>query len=116
MKMSKRTLLTIIAIILLALALLALRPLPEATADNCTSTYGTVISVVNGGGLKDDNKYYYINRGEERGLSVSHLQSTLPGKHVILQTIDHWTPFDPSQRSLHVARIIEGKNEIYSEY
>ena len=81
--------------IIIAFALLALRPLPKARLENCTKQTGIVAEVTEGGGvgdiiihLKNDKNYYYINRGTESGLSISILKEQLVNKDAELLTIN----------------------------
>lgn len=108
--------------IILAFALLALRPLPQASLENCAKHTGIVADVTKGGGeaditihLKDDKNNYYINRGTESGLSIPTLKEQLVNKNAELLTIKHWTPVDPTSRTKHIAKITVDSTVLYSE-
>src|SRR5688572_28431155 len=91
--------------------LLILRPVPILPEEECVSLKGTVTDVYEGGvkdvvltlhGLK---KFYYVNRGLERGLDVNTLKEQLINEEVIIKYPDHWTPLDINQRSIHISKI-----------
>ncbi len=108
--------------IIFVFMLLALRPLPEASIENCAMHTGIVADVTAGGGeadivihLKNNHNIYYINRGMEAGLSISTLQKQLVNKKADLLTIKHWTPADPASRTKHIAKITVDSTVLYSE-
>lgn len=109
-------------IILTALAILALRPLPKATAKNCIKHTGTVLQILPGKGkgdivikLANDNNFYYINRGLDNGLKLTDLQNKLVNQPVELLTIKHWTPLDPGAKTKHIAQLTQNGHVVYSE-
>lgn len=96
--------------------------LPEPTLDNCITTSGFVSRVINGSGKRDivielqgDEKYYYINRGIERGLSVNSLSRQILNKDIEVMTIKHFSFFDPFGSTKHIAKISTGGVVVYSE-
>ncbi len=108
--------------IIIVFVLLALRPLPKASLENCAKHAGIVADVTKGGGesdiiihLKNDKNYYYINRGTESGLSISTLKEQLINKNAELLTIQHWTPVDPTCRTKHIAKVTVDSIVLYSE-
>ena len=118
----RKTLLLIAGFSLAAFALLALKPLPRPTAENCRKQAGTVVKIETGKGsgdivlsLQGDDHYYYINRGQERGLSINCLAAKLQNRKIELLTIRHWTPLDPASNTRHIARIECEGEEVYSE-
>lgn len=123
LKFSRRkTLLIISGLSVAAFVMMALKPLPRPTRENCRQQSGNVVKVEVGEGhgdivisLQGDDHYYYINRGQERGLSLNCLTAKLQNRKIELLTIKHWTPLDPSSNTRHVARIECEGEEIYSE-
>jgi hypothetical protein len=99
-----------------------LRPLPAATKDNCVKYSGLVTSLIaddeNGDiviRLKNDNNYYYINRGIDQGISLSELENKLTNKPVELLAIKYWTPLAPRSGPKHIARITAEGGVVYNE-
>ena len=71
-----------LAIVLFLLSVLSIVPKP--TVDNCEKITGQVANIREGEGdadivisIKDDDNYYYINRGLERGLVIQDLKDRL---------------------------------------
>ncbi len=111
-----------IILLVAVFGLLALRPLPKASLKNCETHTGVVEEVLPGKGksdiviqIKQDDHYYYINRGMENGLLVADLKSKLTGKQVQLLTIKHWTPLDFVSSSKHIAQLSLNNEVVYSE-
>lgn len=105
-----------------AFALMALKPLPRPTLKNCRKQNGIVVKIGAGEGpgdivisLQGDDHYYYINRGQERGLSINCLAAKLQNRKIELLTLKHWTPLDPASDKRHVARVEWEGEEVYSE-
>ena len=104
------------------MAVLILSPIPSATHDNCVAIIGQVEKVIEGEGendfvifLKDDNSYYYVNRGLERGLDLKTLQEQLVGQSITLHYVKHWSPLDPQNQSRHIARLDFDGEYVYNE-
>jgi hypothetical protein len=117
----KIVLLTSAFLVILVIAL-ALRPLPEATTDNCLRFRDVVMAVKKGNGETDivlklmkDKNYYYINRGLENGLALDNLKSRLLYKDVELLVIKHWTPLDPAFHTRHIAQLAADGEVVYTE-
>ena len=118
----KKTTLLIVGFTFAALLLMALKPIPRPTLDNCRKQKGIVSGIKPGDGkadivitLQGDDHYYYINRGQERGLSIPCLTTKLQNREIEVLTVKHWTPLDPSSNTRHVARIECEGAEVYSE-
>ncbi|MCG2616811.1 hypothetical protein LZZ85_21105 [Terrimonas sp. NA20] len=118
----KKSVLLIVAISFAAFLLMALKPLPRPTLNNCRKQTGVVSTIESGDGkadivitLQGDDHYYYINRGQERGLSIPCLITKLKNREIEVLTVKHWTPLDPSSNTRHVARIACEGAEVYSE-
>ncbi|MET0463114.1 MAG: hypothetical protein ABW007_08165 [Chitinophagaceae bacterium] len=118
----KKTTLLISCLAVAALLLMALKPIPRPTLKNCRKQTGTVSAIRAGDGkadiviiLQGDDHHYYINRGQERGLSIPCLTAKLQSRQIELLTVRHWTPLDPSSSIRHVARITCEGAEVYSE-
>lgn len=52
---------------------------------------------------KDVPKRFYINRGEEEGLSIKSLAAKLEGQVVTLKYPKYWTPLDWNNRIKHIS-------------
>lgn len=110
----------LVSCMLIGFSVMILKPLPAASLENCVRYSGVVTSLFTGDSgdivikLKDDQKYYYINRGVER-LSLVELRQKLTGKSVELLAIKQWTPLDPARASKHVAQIRVDGSIVYNE-
>jgi len=96
--------------------------LPKPTINNCSKELGFVSKVVNGSGKRDivigiqgSDRYYYINRAVERGLSADQLSEQILNKHIEVMTINHFIFFDPTGITKHIAQIKSGGVVIYTE-
>ena len=114
--------LTIVSVSLIIFALLALRPLPKATLNNCIKYSGEVSEVIKGEGkgdivvtLKNSNTQFYINRAIDNGYTVEVLQEKLAGKTIEILAISHWTPLDPASKTKHITEIKTVDQIIYTE-
>ncbi len=112
-----------IVVVILAVVVLSLRPMPEANLGNCSNYKGTIADVKNGAGegdivfeLENDKNSYYINRGIDAGLKIDLLKSTLVGRQADILAIRHWTPLDPLSRNKHIASLTCNGSLIYSEF
>jgi hypothetical protein len=120
--LTERIILSAAMLMVLAVILMLVAPLPKATVDNCNTYSGVVSKVLLDGGpgdiviiLRNDKNHYYINRGTELGLSVTSLRSKLVNKTIELMTIRHSSLLDPFYRSRHIARITVDGGVLYSE-
>ena len=118
----RRIVLGSILLMFTVLISLALRPVPNATWDNCEKVSGKVVNISEAGGdfdvvfsLENDPTYYYVNRGLESGLNLHELASELLQEKIDLYYVKHWTPLDPSNSSQHIARIEYNGKVIYNE-
>jgi len=109
------------ALILLALILI-LRPVPRATYKNSAVVKDTVSSIADAGGpydvaiwLKNDKRYFYINRGGQNGIDAAQFNKKLKGKVVSLYYSKHWTPLDPKNKVRHVTRLEYEGEVLYNE-
>src|SRR5688500_12363831 len=106
---------------LVVFAFLLVQPLPPATMENCVKHEGAVESVSDGPSgdivirLKNHKASYYINRGEESGLTVSKLEALLVNKHVELLTIKNPSPLSGPTSSQHIAQVKFDDSVVYSE-
>lgn len=98
---------------------MSLLPIRNLTAQDCLTTEGTVIIIEGRGGVGDifftlegdGDKFYYINRGEEAGLTPQNLD----GRYILIRYADHWTPLDPFSKNRHVAELVMADRILYSE-
>lgn len=105
---------------LLGIAILVLRPLPQASYENTIELEGKITYMEEGSShdviirLDGDAANYYINRGLENSLQLSDLRF-LKGSRVQLRYIKHFTPIDPSNLSRHIAELKLGDRVLYTE-
>ena len=118
----KRITLSFVAILIFTLIVLALRPVPTPTTKNCSTVSGLVENIWEGGGpgdivitIDEDDNYYYINRGVERGLSANALNETLVNQKIVIAYVNQWTPLDPGRKSRHIANVVWNETTIYTE-
>lgn len=98
------------------LVALSLRPVPILPEKDCVKVEGVIGKIHEGPSydivfrLIQDDTFYYINRGLERGLHLPDLQAQLVGKKVTISYPWHWTPLDPYMRTVHISKVSrEGK-------
>lgn len=101
-----------IALVLFALLVMALTPVPRATPEHCFTMTGRVSSVTTpccqdvSIWIEGDPHRYYINRGVERGIDVAALHQRLRGREVQLMVIRrNWSPLDASHSMAPVAQV-----------
>ena len=100
---------------------LVLIPIPPASPNNCAAIYGLVEEIKAGEGehdiviaLQDDDHYYYVNRGMERGLKPRQLHTRLLNQAIRLDYVKHWSPLGGTHNR-HIARIEYQGQVLYSE-
>lgn len=113
----------VVAIVLLIGIVYSSLPLPAASSSNCEPVEGKVVKVENGSGASDvvivlanDNAYYYINRGLDRGVKLDALAKQLVDKTVTVYYIKHWSILNFSGKTRHVARIVVNDEVAYNEW
>jgi hypothetical protein len=110
-----------IAILIVGLLILTLRPVPIPNEKECLITKGKVIKIFAGGvkdvvfDLQGIKKVYYINRGLERGLDLQKLKDELMNNEVIIKYPRHWTPLDPTNYIKHISKIEFKGKTIFTE-
>lgn len=112
----------LLLLLLVVVLILALRPI-DTSKENSEIVIGTVTAVSEGGAndlvfeLKNDNISYYINRGLEKGFTLSRAKKEFIGKKVVLNYAKNWTPLAPfGTSSKHITYLtIEGKIK-YTEW
>lgn len=108
-------------LIALVIIVLALRPVPIPAEKDCLVLRGTVTKIYEGGvkdvviELNGQNQKFYVNRGLERGLNLSELQSKLIGAEIVLKYPDHWTPLDPNKSAIHISKIEHEGQTVFTE-
>jgi len=122
MRPSKKWLIVLV-VMLAALIVFSLKPLPKASAENCASVKGKMVAVKKGGGpadivltMKGDDGYYYINRGLEYGIKLNELTDQLLNKIVTVHYIRNRSLLNFNSKTRHVARIETGGSVIYNEW
>ena len=110
-----------ISILFFIIGLLIFRPVPIVAEDRALVVEGSVVAIRAGGThdivikLKDDLTRYYINRGEELGLNILELQTTLMGQPVVLKYPKYWTPLDWNDRVKHISKLEQNGRVLFNE-
>ena len=116
-----KRLLYVFGLLLLVFIILALRPIYNLENDDCLPVSGTVQWIGSGGPadivfkLHNDERVFYINRGEESGLSIKDLRASLTDRKIELLYADHWTPLDPRSQHRHVSKLVFEGEVLYNE-
>jgi hypothetical protein len=109
---------SIFALLMITLGIL-FRPAPPSSPENTIRTLGIIEEVLETRQknivfkLKDDEKFYYIKKDLEKGLTFRELQRRLAGKSVEIYYVNHWTPVDPL-RVKHVTKVDLNEMTLYS--
>ena len=101
----------------------ALRPVPIVAEDEALTVRGMVTAIAEGPSddvmltldLDGENRQFYINRGLERGLSLSSLRENVLGQAVEIKYPSYWTPLAPMNRTRHVSMLRVSDRTIFSE-
>ena len=97
------------------------RPVRNVQPDDVIKVTGKVIDVQEGPGydivitLKNDDHYYYINRGLTYNITLEQLQSDILNKTVTLYTIERWTIFTTDRNMGHISKLIIDSSVIFNE-
>jgi len=118
----KLKILLMFCVVFFLLAYFFIRPIHIPNSiDECLSVKGIVSEVYEGGTkdivfrLKDDDRMYYINRGLERGLTLTELKKELIWNVAELKYPEQWSPLDPGNHSVHLSAIIMNDKIVFSE-
>ncbi|MEZ5015487.1 MAG: hypothetical protein R2800_00415 [Flavipsychrobacter sp.] len=65
--------------------------------------------------LEGDRGHYYINRGQQRGLSVSEMRARYIGEELVVSYVDQFSILDIKRQVRHVNRIQLGEEMVYDE-
>lgn len=82
---------------------------------------GKVIGVYDNGNfdigirLEGDKGHYYINRGQQNGLSVSEMRTQFLGKDLAVSYVDQFSILDLKRQVRHINRIQKGEEMVYDE-
>jgi hypothetical protein len=106
-------------VVLLALGVFILRPVPIPDEKDCLIVKGKVTEI-NEDGVKDvvfrlagQDKTFYVNRGLERGLELGKLRTELIGKEITIKYPKYWTPLGNSSK--HISKIETSERTIFTE-
>jgi len=108
-------------LIALITLVLCMRPVPILAEKDCLVLKGTVTKIYEGGvkdvviELSGQKQKFYVNRGLQRGLNLTELQSKLTGSEIVLKYPDHWTPLDPGKSIIHISKIEHGGKTVFNE-
>ena len=120
MTTSLKIILTVSVIIILTISM-TMRPIPNITESEANSITGIVKEVKESGTndisfiLEDVDIHFYINRGEEKGLSIQSLTQRLSGKEVEIMYPTYWTLLDPMGKIKHVSRLSIDEEVLFNE-
>lgn len=107
---------------IVALGILALKPVPIINEDEAKTVEGFVVDIHEGGvkdvvfKLRDDNTSYYINRRLESGMEIAALKERLIGNRITLKYPDYWTPLDWNKSSRHISKLEFNKEVLFNEF
>lgn len=107
-------------VVVVALAVLFLRPVPILPEAECHAVEGTVSEVYFNSGndivfkLVDNKQRYYINRGTERGVAKEDALACI-GKDVTIKYPPYWTPLDPDNTVRHLSKIYVENEVLFDE-
>lgn len=96
---------------------------PRPTVDNTDVISGRVTKVMDGGvndvviTLEGDDRIYYINRGQERGVELNRFAQQLEGEQIELRAVQlMWSPLNPSRRVVPVARVTLEQKVLFTDF
>ena len=108
--------------VLLALLILAFRPIYNVSLDDTEMVTGTIEAIKYNKHsqdihlrLVDDDTNYYINRGLEIIENAEDNFSELINDDVEILYAKHWTPLDPFSKNKHVSRVTYGDTVLFDE-
>ncbi len=117
----KKKIFLAVAAVFLGMMALVLRPVPIVYEHEAKVEKGVVSTVFEGTDkdiyiqLKNNSTLYYINRGMEKGLSITELRRKLLDKEVVLKYPRHWTPLDWNQKVKHLSKVEVNGAVIFNE-
>jgi len=98
------------------------RPISQGDVANSIRVLGFVDSIEFdldtkdvGISLRNDDHYYYINRGLEKGDLMNKISNSIQGETVEVYFADHWTILDPKSESRHITKIVHDNEVLYKE-
>ena len=98
------------------------RPVPiHQKATDCELIKGTIIQIEEAGTndivlrLKETETRFYINRGLEKGLSLTTFREHLLGKQVEIYYPKYWTALLPQNDMKHLSKLVINGEVIISE-
>lgn len=117
----KRAALYLFLLILVAIPLLILRPVPIVEESKALTITGRVTNIYEAGikdvvfRIKDSPTRYYINRGLENGLDLQDLKERLTGEEVTIKYPKYWTPLDWNNEVKHLSKLEYKAEVIFNE-
>lgn len=111
----------VLGVVMAALVVMALTPVPRPTPERCYTVTGRVASVTTpccldvSIWLEGDTHRYHINRGVERGIDVAAWHQRLAGKQVQLKVIRrNWSPLDRTHELAPVAEVSDPDGLVFT--
>ena len=103
------------------LAVFLFRPVPIVQEMEANVISGVVNGIYRGG-IKDivftiegDERHFYINRGEDLGLSINELREKLIGNNITIKYPEYWTPLDWNGSTRHLSKLVYQHQVIFNE-
>ena len=120
----KRTItysLVTIGLFALTAAVLVFRPVPIVTEKNAIVETGIVKSIFGTENkdvifvLENNDRTFYINRGQEMGLEISELQRKLIGDEIVIKYPKYWTPLGWNNKIRHISKVEFDDEVLFNE-
>ena len=65
--------------------------------------------------LENNDRTFYINRGQEMGLEISELQRKLIGDEIVIKYPKYWTPLDWNNKIRHISKVEFDDEVLFNE-
>lgn len=111
----------VLFIVFMVVVIQTFRPVRNVEPDDVMKIEGLVTDIKEGPGLdivitlKNDEHYYYINRGLQYNLTLDQLHSDIFNKTVTLYAIKRWTIFTRDKNMGHISKLIIDNQVIFNE-
>lgn len=111
----------ILGIVLVALLILILKPIPIPNEEDCLTLEGVVLEIYDGGNkdiifkLKGHEQLFYVNRGLTKGLDLRQINEQLINKSITIKYPKYWSPLDPTNSIRHISKIEYHSQVVFNE-